>query len=327
MQQEPLFYLAPFQGITTAVFREVYTRHFEGIDKMFTAFFSSVQQEKLSPAKKVDLEQLQHNGITVVPQILSKDDDEILRFAKICAEGGFNEINWNLGCPFPRVAHKKRGSGLLPYSQTIREILDKIMPALPVKLSIKCRLGYHSTDEFSALVPVFNEYPIDELIVHARLGKQMYKGPVNWSVFKQHIEQINRPLVYNGDLFSPADFDFFKTRFQSVHRWMLGRGLLADPFLPAQLKGLELPQNTTPILYHFMNDLYLAYRKKMNDRYQAINVMKEMWSYLALSFDNPGKVFGKIKKCKHFDDYEDGVKSIFDQHVWVGNGGKKLLEQ
>jgi tRNA-dihydrouridine synthase len=134
-------------------------------------------------------------------------------------------------------------------------------------------------------------------------------------------------LAYNGDIFSPDDFHLFEQRFPGIQRWMLGRGLLADPFLPALIKGKTLPDNAEDQLHHFINDLYLGYRKKMNDRLQAINVMKEIWSYLSLSFDTPGKVFGKVKKCKTFDDYEARVKEIFDLFAWQGRGGNTLLNK
>ncbi len=316
-------YLAPFQGITSNVYREIYTQHFDGIDKLFTAFFSSIHKWKIPPAKSIELAQTHHHGVRVIPQILSKDADEMLRFAQICADKGFEEINWNLGCPFPRVAHKKRGSGMLPYPEMVQEILDRLMPCMPVKFSIKCRLGYESPEEIQALLPVFAQFPLSELIVHARIGKQLYKGPVDLTTFEKIADKVASPLIYNGDIFSPDEFLSIQQRFQQINRWMLGRGLLTNPFLPATIKGIPLPEEPKILIRKFVDDLYFAYRHKMNDRLQSINVMKEMWSYLALSFDNPTKVFGKIKKCKSFDTYEDTVNLVFEKYQWMGSGGKR----
>ena len=317
-------YLAPFQGITSSVYREVYTQHFDGIDKLFTAFFSSIHKWKIPPAKSIELAHTHHHDIPVIPQILSKDADEMLRFAQICADKGFEEINWNLGCPFPRVAHKKRGSGMLPYPAMVQEILDRLMPDIPVKLSVKCRLGYESPDEIQALLPIFAQFPLSELIVHARIGKQIYKGPVHLEAFKKIIGNVASPLAYNGDVFSPDDFQIIYQRFPQIKRWMLGRGLLADPFLPATIKGKPLPNEPKILIRKFVDDLYFAYRQKMNDRLQSINVMKELWSYVALSFDNPHKVFGKIKKCKSFGAYEDAVNCVFEGYQWIGSEGETL---
>ena len=99
--------MAPFQGVTTSVYRKVYAGHFKGIDKYFTPFFTNIHKNEVNPAKAVELKDVTINGVPVVPQILSKDAEEILRFANYVKSLGFDEINWNLGCPFPRVAKKK----------------------------------------------------------------------------------------------------------------------------------------------------------------------------------------------------------------------------
>lgn len=319
-----MLYMAPFQGITTEVFREVYNRHFSGIDKLFTPFYTKIDKARTLRTKKTALSKTNHNGISVIPQVLSKNADEMMLFANFCSDLGFKEINWNLGCPFPRVANKQRGSGLLPHAEKIDSILEKILPALPLQLSVKCRLGYHSPDEIIRLLPVFNKYPLTELIVHSRLGIQMYKGEVNLDAFAGIIKYSDIKTCYNGDIFSKENFLDKKQRFPGVNIWMLGRGLLADPFLPARIKGIYINDNEALIIRRYVDDLYYAYRQKMNDKPVAINVMKEFWSYLSLSFDNPVKVFGKIKKTKNFNDYEDGVRLAFEKYKWVGNGGTIL---
>ncbi len=312
--QNHKLYLAPFQGITTHVFREVYTRHFPGIDKLFTAFFTGIQTARSLRRWKTELDKTEHNGIPVVPQVLSKDADEILLFAQICSDRGFEEINWNLGCPFPRVAKKMRGSGMLPNPGKVETILDKIMPEMPLRFSVKCRLGYHAPDEIFALLPVFNKFPLSEVIVHARLGIQMYQGIPDRETFTRILPESRHPVVYNGDIFSVEDFRKTEQQFPEVKNWMLGRGLLRNPFLPGQIKGKPAPDDPLPLLRRYVGDLYFSYRKNFNDSLRTINVMKELWSYLALSFDNPSKVFGKIKKTKSFDAYEDAVSYVFENY-------------
>ncbi len=317
-------YFAPFQGVTTWIFREVFTRHFPGTDKLFTAFFTGIHNEKSFRFRKKELEKTKHNGVPVIPQILSKDGAEILLFGKLCHNMGFSEINWNMGCPFPRVARKMRGSGLLPYPEKVEKILNDVMPTLPVKLSVKCRLGYHAADEIMELLPIFNKFQLSEIIVHARLGKQMYKGAVDTSGFNKILEASTHQTVYNGDIFSPEEFDTLKQQFPHVNHWMLGRGLLCDPFLLLHINGIEMPAEPLKIIRKYVDDLYYAYRKDLNDSLHTISLLKELWSYLSLSFDRPERVFGKIKKCTSFDAYEDAVNNVLASYIWQGNGGKKI---
>ncbi len=320
MSVAPNIYLAPFQGITGHTFRSVYVKHFQGVDKLFTPFFTSIQHNnKLAARKLAELGSPFENGIPVVPQILSKDAEEIIRFSNFCERLGFSELNWNLGCPYPQVANKKRGSGMLPFPEMVEQILGKVMAETKIKFSVKCRLGYISEDEIFELIPVFNTYNISELIIHARTGKQLYTGETNLEAFEKTIPLISVPLAYNGDIFSCADFERLDEQFNPINSWMIGRGLLWDPFLPAKIKGLGVMANQQEHIGQFINDLYLAYRKQMNDNLSALSVLKEYWSYLAMSFNDPHHVFKKLKKVMRFEDYEDAVACVFKEFEWVGS--------
>jgi len=314
-------YLAPFQGITGVTFRSVYTRHFRGVDKLFTPFFTTIQNSSKLPARKLaELGNAFENGIEVVPQILSKEADEIIRFANFCGKLGFKELNWNLGCPYPMVANKKRGSGMLPYPEMVNEILAKVMAETPIRFSVKCRLGYLSPKEIFELIPLFNQHNISELTIHARIGKQLYSGEPDQDTFQKAISQITVPVVYNGDIFSPGDFQSLNNKYAGIQSWMIGRGLLSDPFLPAIIKDLPVASDPQAAIRRFIDELYLAYRRQMNDNLSVIGVLKEYWTYLSVSFNDPHQVFKKLKKVKNFDEYENAVAFVFGEYEWVGSG-------
>ncbi len=319
MNPDLQIYLAPFQGITGVTFRSVYTKHFKGVDKLFTPFFTTIQHSyKLPPRKLAELGNPFENGILVVPQILSKDADEIIRFADFCEKLGFTEINWNLGCPYPQVANKKRGSGMLPYPLMIDDILERIMAVTQIRVSVKCRLGYVSKEEIFKLIPVFNKHSISELTIHARIGKQLYSGEPDQEIFEKANSLLTLPVVYNGDIFSVDAFRNVDQKFPAVSSWMIGRGLLYDPFLPADIKGFDVVKDRKTYIQKFINDLYFAYRKQMNDNLSAISVLKEYWSYLSMSFNDPHKVFKIVKKVKSFDEYEEAVSKVFKEYEWTG---------
>ncbi len=320
MSSNTSIYLAPFQGITTFTYREVYSKYFDCVDKLFTPFFTGIQKPNSLAKRAYEFNFPKQNQVDVVPQILSKDTNEIIKFINLCDNKGFKEVNWNLGCPYPRVANKKRGSGMLPYPDMVFEILDEVMPNINIGLSIKCRLGYFHYEEIFELLKVYNSFNLLELIIHARLGKQLYTGDVNIDVLKTVIEKSKIPIAYNGDVFSKNDFNNFKKELPETDIWMIGRGLLVDPFLPMKIKGtcktsLMEQKNLT---YRFITDLYIAYRKKANDRLQAIGVIKELWGFMAYSFNEPQRVFNTIKKTSSFDEYEEKVAHVFKNFNWLG---------
>jgi len=311
----PKIYFAPFQSITTHTFRSVYSKHFEGVDKLFTPYFANIKAGFPLDSKKLSALKNQSEGsIDIIPQILSRESHEILWFAQNCQKMGFKELNWNLGCPHPQVANKKLGSGLLPYPELVNDILKKVMREINIPFSIKCRLGYSSSNELEELIPVFNSYSISELTIHARTGRQLYSGQTDMEAFARIAPQLRSPLNYNGDIFYKKDFQEFKVHFPEINRLMIGRGILTDPFLPARIKSLDLPSNPKAHLRHFIDDLYYSYRKEKNDQLSLLSALKEYWTYLAKAFDEPVKVFRKLKKCKSFDAYENAVLAVFEEH-------------
>lgn len=318
MNSTHLIYFAPFQGITNRIFRTVYLQYFQGIDKIYTPYFAGINKDnKLSSNKTKELNKLDHKNVKLIPQILSKDIDEIVRFAAIIESMGFDELNWNLGCPAPQVASKKRGSGMLAQPEMIDRILSGIEHKINIRFSIKCRLGYESAQEFRQLIPIFNQHNLSELIIHARVGKQMYKGTTDLQSIIEYRPLLNMPVVYNGDIFSKSDFQQLEATIPDAGKWMIGRGILQNPFLAATIKGIPTQMDKEIQIKQFVESLYINYRRQMHDSLAVIGFMKEYWQYLAVSFDNPIKVFKKLKKANTFEEYEAKVEEIFKEFNWV----------
>ncbi|MEE4111828.1 MAG: tRNA-dihydrouridine synthase family protein [Desulfobacteraceae bacterium] len=198
--------LAPLRGFTDAVFRNTFVRHFNGVDEAVAPFITSIKGRCIKPSHLRDLMPEDNRAMPVVPQILSNNPDELVCLANALFDLGYREINWNLGCPFPMVAKKMRGSGLLPHPDVIDRMLDKTLHGISGKLSIKTRLGRLSSDEMDRLIPVFNRYPLSRVIVHPRTGVQMYAGRVDLKAFEICLARIVHPVVYNGDI---NDLDMF----------------------------------------------------------------------------------------------------------------------
>jgi len=309
----PFLSLGPFQGITDAPFRNVFKRHFGGIDKFYTPFFTGIHKE--DHAKNLQGEEIdpRFNDVeTLTPQILSTDAEEILRFAKQCKQLGYKEINLNMGCPFPRVANKKRGCGLLPYPDMVEALFERIFEQIDIDFSVKCRLGYFSPDEIEAIIPIFNRFPLSELIIHPRIGKQLYKGEADVERFKALIPYINAPLVYNGDIFSVESFGCIREAVRPVNQFMLGRGILANPFLAEEIRGDAWnASERTKRLHDYVIDLYEDRLRHAGGSPKVLGRMKELWSYLMNSFEEPQVVWRKIKKINALREYEESVEEIF----------------
>jgi len=315
--------LGPFQGITDVHYRMVFKDYFEGIDKFFTPFFTGIQKDNSRSLRTDEIDPKLNNVKVTVPQILSNDAEEIIRFSQQCKAMGYNEVNLNMGCPYPMVAKKKRGSGLMPYSELIGSMFDRLNGNLATDFSIKCRLGYNDPDEIDELLPLFNSFNLSELIVHARVGTQMYKGVSDVDRFASIIPAVKTKLVYNGDIFSTNSFQIVQQKLEGIQSWMLGRGILADPFLASDLKGISTSltsEERKSIVYHFITALYIRRREVKGENPSILGRMKEIWSYMRWSFDEPLTLWRLIRKVNTFDTYDEAIEQIFSELTWKGSG-------
>ena len=304
--------LAPFQGITDAVYRNLFKEYFSGIDKFYTPFFTGIHKDNSRSLRGEEIDIKFNDVNTLTPQILGNDADEIIRFANQCQMMGYKEINLNMGCPFPRVANKTRGCGLMAEPQKVREIFDKVFNNIDIKFSLKCRLGYFKDTEIDELIDSFNAYPFSEIIIHPRIGKQLYTGNADVDRFAEIAPLIKRPLVYNGDIFSVDDFKRISEKLPSVSMFMLGRGLLTNPFLADEIKGISFDyEERKKKLHHFIVSLYLERLRHAGGSPKIIGCMKELWSYLMNSFEDPQNIWRKVKKINNLDVYEETVELIF----------------
>jgi tRNA-dihydrouridine synthase len=307
----PLISLAPLQGVTTRVFRNAYARRFGGVDYAVAPYLMSVPAPDPRGEHFRELFPEYNARMPVVPQILSNDAAGFAATAAALGELGYDEVNWNLGCPYPMVTRKRRGAGLLPYPDAVKAFLDEVCGVMRLKLSIKLRLGLVDPGEVLGLMPVLNDYPLRAVILHPRVGAQMYEGSVDLDAFAEAASMSSRELAYNGDIVDPASYDTVRARFPSVSEFMLGRGVVSDPFLPARIKGLRMPDDPMATIKAFHDDVYFGYREALSGRKHALDKMKELWSYLGASFPRSGGGLKAIRKAASFEAYETALRTVF----------------
>lgn len=311
----PVIYLAPVQGITDRIYRNLFPVYFKGVDMAIAPFISPVKKMKPENNLLREFYPDRNTGIPTIPQIMSSNPDDFTTLANVLSDIGYGMVNWNLGCPFPMVVKRGRGAGMLCYPDRVESFLDKAMPAIKPKLSIKLRIGFKYTDEVLELIPIFNRFPLEELIIHPRTGVQMYEGEVDLDIFGQCLNLSKHRVVYNGDINSLEKLEMLAQRFGSVERWMIGRGLLSDPFLAEKIKfNTEKPYaEKIKIVRAFHDQLFTEYSKVLYGPAHITNKMKEIWSYMGGFFENAKKIQKRIHKTHHRDNYVDVVNKVFDE--------------
>jgi tRNA-dihydrouridine synthase B len=311
--------LAPFMGITSKIYRNTFANHFTGLDRVFAPFISGVHPDKANISKFEDLLPISDNPVETIPQFVSIDAREVIAIAELLKDKGYEHINWNMGCPFSRIANKKRGCGILPYPDEIKRLLDEIMPAIPLALSIKTRLGYYHTSELPVVLDVLNQYPIKELIIHPRTGTQLYTGNTWLDEFANCQASSKIPVTFNGDIFHSVRYQELKAMFPGINSWMIGRGALINPFLAAQIKGIEKTGIQKRLaIKNFHDEIFQRLQKQVSHEKRMLGQMKAIWYYMSGVFQNGKHFFKTMKVCQNTQSYLNFVPELLDQ-PFAGN--------
>ena len=230
------------------------------------------------------------------------------------ADAGYTSVNWNLGCPYPMVTKRMQGAGLLPHPQRIVAILEAAFPRIAVNLSIKTRLGLNSPAELQALLPGLAPFNINEIIIHGRTAAQMYDGEVLTGAMQAVLPYCTAPVVVNGDITTLAAFEKMQAAFPDVSRFMIGRGLLCDPFLTQRIRMTALPSDDVrrQRLRDFHDELFEDYQDRLSGDAHLLQKMIPHWVYFAEWFE--GSVQGAVhfRKVKSVAQYRAMVMHLFD---------------
>ncbi len=331
------YYFAPLEGITGHVFRRTYDRFFGGIDAYYTPFVTTRDGGIMKKKELRDILPENNPGITLIPQIMTTKANEFVQAATHMQELGYTEVNLNLGCPSGTVVPKGKGSGFLREPEKLDRFLYEIYEKCPLAISIKARIGFHSPDEFPALLDIFKKYPMRMLILHLRTREEWYEGDVHPETFRYAWEELERGaastgadasaggsgasasdgtgmgpqdiLCYNGDVKTAEDVERLRSDFPELQRVMIGRGFLSHPGFAGN-DSKKADYTDRKVVLEFIRGLQEEYEKVLYGEIPVLFKMKEMWSHLIDSFPEDEKLFKRIKKTKHLREYEAVIAQI-----------------
>ena len=309
MKQDIMVYAAPLQGFTEAAWRNAHARVFGGVEAYYTPF---VRLEK-GVIRNKDCREVSaaQNAVGhLVPQLIASEPEEFVTLVRFLQTEGYQEIDVNMGCPFPMLTKRSKGSGILPHPDKVAALLAAMTHFPEVAFSIKMRLGWESADEWKVLLPLLNESCVQQITLHPRLGKQQYKGEADRDSFRAFYEFCKVPIVYNGDLTNLPSIEQLISEFPRLKGVMLGRGLLADPSLAAAVHNGQPMDDAT--LYAKVSEMHQLMLEQYEQTIeggegQLLQKLKTMWEYLLPNMDK--KARKAITKSTKLEQYLRNVSS------------------
>ena len=300
---------APLQGYTDAIYRTMHNKVFGGINSYYSPF---IRLEKGEVRQKDIKDILPENNenINLVPQIIVNSNEEFLKLTESVCNLGYKRIDINMGCPFPLQTKKGRGAAILQNTKHLEDIVESINSINDIDFSIKMRLGMDSVEDAKGALEIINKAKLHHLTIHPRIAKQQYKGEIDYQTFDYIYQNCLHPIIYNGDILSQEDIYNIINIYPKIEGIMIGRGLLAKPYLAMELnKTIRLSVSERLSMIMKLHDaIYDHYSSVMQGEHQLLLKMKTFWEYLDEEIGK--KPYKAIKKSVNIKKYELAIRLI-----------------
>ena len=257
--------VAPMAGVTDRPFRTL-CKHFgagHAVSEMMTA-------DKTLRMSKKSLYRANFDGelAPISAQIAGSDPEQLAEAASYQVANGAQIVDINMGCPAKKVCNKLAGSALLQDEELVQRILNAVVEAVDVPVTLKTRLGFKNGEENILKVAQYAEQAgIAALALHGRTREDMYLNTARYELIKAVKQSINIPVIANGDIDSPEKAKYVLD-YTGADAIMIGRAAQGRPWIFREIEHylktgthLQAPEITEirEVLLGHLSELYQFY--------------------------------------------------------------------
>ena len=297
--------LAPMAGISNSAYRTIIKEMGCGL-----IYAEMVSDKAITYGSKKTIDMLYMTDFErpISQQIFGSDKESFVTSAKYIYENMKPDIiDINMGCPVPKVAVRAQaGSALLKDPDKVYEIVKAVKEAVPCPVTVKIRSGWDENSINAVeIAKVIEKAGADAIAVHPRTRAQGYSGKANWNIIKEVKENVNIPVIGNGDILTCYDAKRMldETGCDAI---MIGRGVLGNPWLikecieyledKKETKEVSVEEKINIIKYHIE-----LIRKTKCDKLALLEIRSHASWYLK-GIKNSSKLRRNICKAKNIEE-------------------------
>ena len=269
-------------------------------DLFFTEFtnVSSYASEK-GRANALERLAIAPSDQPIIAQVWGKEPSHFAETVAALEDLGFSGVDLNYGCPDRHVNKAGGGAAMIQNPELAKECLQRAKESTKLPVSVKTRLGWSQVEEFREWLPILlAEHPA-ALTVHLRTKKEMSKVPAHYEIIPEIVKLRDElspetKLIINGDIRDRLMALEMSQQFPEVDGYMIGRGVMQNPFCFFGLKDSDLDKENSQIfvdLLKFHLDLYEKERKK---RYISYETLKHFFKIYVNNFPGAAEVRMKL---------------------------------
>lgn len=235
--------LAPMAGITDLPFRLICRRLGCG---MTVSEMVSAKGLLYKNVKTTEMLRIDDGERPTAIQLFGSVPAELAEAARMVEASGADMIDFNMGCPVPKIVNNGEGSALMKNPQLAHDILAAMVKAVKIPVTVKFRAGWDDANRNAVeIARAVEAAGVSAVAVHGRTRQQFYEGKADWSIIAEVKQAVKVPVFGNGDIFTVAD-GLRMLEQTGCDGLMIGRGADGNPWLftalAAALRGEPLPQ-------------------------------------------------------------------------------------
>lgn len=234
--------LAPMAGITDLPFRLICRRLGCG---MTVSEMVSAKGLLYKNVKTTEMLRIDDGERPTAIQLFGSVPEELAEAARMVEASGADMIDFNMGCPVPKIVNNGEGSALMKQPQLAHDILAAMVKAVKIPVTVKFRAGWDDNSRNAVeIAKAVEAAGVSAVAVHGRTRQQFYEGKADWGIIAEVKQAVKVPVFGNGDIFTVED-GLRMLAETGVDGLMIGRGADGNPWifreLAAVLRGEERP--------------------------------------------------------------------------------------
>jgi tRNA-dihydrouridine synthase B len=314
------FLLAPMAGVTDAPFRRLCRRFGAGMttSEMTTADISLWKTAKSQ--RRLDIDS---DAEPRVVQIAGSEPGQLALAARLCEERGAQIIDINMGCPAKKVCRKLAGSALMKDEALVARILESVVAAVEVPVTLKMRTGWDPANRNGLRIArIAEDTGIRALAVHGRTRACRYKGDAEYETIARIKQSINIPVIANGDI-ATLEKSLEVFRLTDADALMIGRGAQGRPWFFRELNFYyETGNKIAPLDSRDVRAIMLAHLEELYRFYgetTGVRVARKHLSWYCAELDGSASYRSKVVRVDSASEQLRLTREYFDAREREGS--------